>query len=110
MYYGFIIMVLGIAVFAAGVTLIYLGAKRNNDLYKVIGIILTFVGPGLLIIGLLYYFLIDASMCYAPAWQTTSPIFALTIVGLRRELAMKHEGKVPKHVLEKILAKKGKSF
>ena len=108
MNYGFIIMVLGIAVFAAGIILIYLGAKRNNKLYKVIGIILTFVGPGLLIIGFLDSILI--SSCYAPVQQTTSPIFALTIVGLRRELAMKHEGKVPKHVLEKILTKKGKSF
>ena len=99
---GLIIMILGIVVFVIGIILIYLGVKRKNRLFKVIGIILTFVGPGLLIIGLLYYLLIGTASCYPPTLQTTSPIFALTVVGLRKELAMKHEDKVPKHVLEKI--------
>lgn len=106
---GSIIMILGIIVFAIGIVLIYLGVKRKNRLYKVIGIILAFIGPGLLIIGL-YYLFIGSATCYAPTLQTTSPIFVLTIAGLRKELAMKHEGKVPKHVLEKIFTEKGEPF
>ncbi|MEM4264188.1 MAG: hypothetical protein QW505_00160 [Thermoplasmata archaeon] len=98
----------GIIILSMGAIIIYYGIKWQKKWMVYFGIVLLFIGPGLIVYWLILS-MFSGVTCYAPIMERISPMFILTFTGLREQYLLKYRKRLPDYVLEKITTSKGKS-